>query len=67
MSVFPSKISEMIQLHNRVRKFKLSAIFENEKGESQDFVSISLDAKKKEIITKAKSEILEKLREAEKD
>jgi hypothetical protein len=62
MSVFPFQINEVVRLYNRVSKLNPSAILEKERGEPQDVVNISVEAKKKQILEKARSEVLERIR-----
>ncbi|HET6514370.1 MAG TPA: hypothetical protein VFG09_04360 [Thermodesulfovibrionales bacterium] len=62
MTLFPFQINEVMHLYNRVSKLKPSAILEKEQGEPQDIVLISPEAKKKQILEQAKSEVLERIR-----
>lgn len=64
MTTFPFQINEVIHLYNRVLKLKPSTILEKEQGEPQDIVNISAEAKKRQILEQAKSEVLERIREA---
>lgn len=62
MSILPFQISEVASLYNRVSKLNLSTILEKERGEPQEVVNISSEAKKKQILEKARSEVLERIR-----
>jgi hypothetical protein len=62
MSVFPFQMNEVVRLYNRVSKLNPSTILEKERGEPQDVVNISTEAKKKQILEKARSEVLERIR-----
>ncbi len=60
--IFPAPINEIMQLYNRVKKFKSSNILAQEMRGPQDVVSISEEAKKKQVIKMVKNEVLERLR-----
>jgi len=65
MSVVPFQTNEVLQLYNRIAKLKSSMILEKEdQVEPQDVVNISAEAKKKQILEQAHSEVLERIREA---
>jgi hypothetical protein len=64
MTVFSFQINEVVQLYNRVAKLKPSTILEREHEEPQDIVTISAEGKKKQILAQAKSEVLERIRDA---
>jgi hypothetical protein len=64
MTVFPSQINEVIQIYNRVAKLKPSALVGKEHDGPQDAVTISAEAKKKQILSQAKDEVLERIRDA---
>jgi hypothetical protein len=63
MTVFPFQINEVIHLYNRVSKLKPSMILEKEPEEPADFVQISSEAKKKQVLDLAKNEVLKRIRE----
>ena len=62
MSIFPFQMNEVVRLYNRVSNLNPSIILEKERGEPQDVVNISAEAKKKQVIEKARSEVLERIR-----
>jgi hypothetical protein len=66
MTIFPNQISEVMHLYNRVAKMKPSTLLEREsEGPGpRDMVSISVEAKKQQILSQAKSEVLERIRDA---
>ncbi len=66
MTIFPNQISEVMHLYNRVAKMKPSTLLERESDSSgpKDMVSISEAAKKQQILSQAKSEVLERIRDA---
>lgn len=57
MTVFPFQINEVAHLYNRLSKLKSPAIRDKEQGEPQDVVSISTEAKKRQVLDQAKSEV----------
>jgi hypothetical protein len=63
MTILPFQINEVMHLYNRVSKLSPSTILDREKDEPQDIVNISPEAKKKQIIQQAKSEVLERVRD----
>lgn len=64
MRVFPFQINEAMHVYNRVLKLKPSVLLEKEQEEPHDIVDISAEARKKQIIGQAKTEVLEKIRKA---
>ena len=62
MTVFPFQINEVMHLYNRVSKLKPSTILEKEQGEPQDVVHISAEAKKRQILDQARTEVLDQIR-----
>ncbi|HAM52151.1 MAG TPA: hypothetical protein DCP92_16220 [Nitrospiraceae bacterium] len=63
MTILPFQINEVMHLYNRVSKLKPSMIIEKEPEEPPDFVQISADAKKKQVLDLAKNEVLKRIRE----
>ncbi|KAF0122589.1 MAG: hypothetical protein FD151_689 [bacterium] len=63
MTIFPFQINEAMHAYNRVSKLKPSVLLEKEQGEPHDIINISAEAKKKQIIGQAKTEVLERIRE----
>ena len=64
MAVVPFQTHEVIQLYNRISKLKPSMILDkDEQVEPQDVVVISAEAKKKQILEQARSEVMERIRE----
>ena len=64
MTVFPFQVNEASHLYNRLSKLKPSAILEKDQGEPQDVVHISPEAKKRQILDQARTEVLEQIRKA---
>ena len=64
MSIFPDQISDIMHLYNRVAKLKPSTLLDREGDAPKDFVNISEEAKKQQILSQAKSEVLERIRDA---
>ena len=62
MMVFPFPLQEVSHLYNRLSKLKPSAIIEKEQSEPQDVVHISAEAKKRQILDQARTEVLEQIR-----
>jgi uncharacterized protein YabN with tetrapyrrole methylase and pyrophosphatase domain len=62
MTVFPFQINEVMHLYNRLSKLKPSTILEKDQGEPQDVVQISAEAKKRQVIDQARSEVMEHIR-----
>jgi hypothetical protein len=62
MTVFPFQIQEVQHLYNRLSKLKPAAILDSEKAEPRDTVSISTEAKKRQILDQARSEVLTQIR-----
>ncbi len=64
MTVLPFQLDEVGKLYSRVSKIKPSTLLEREQNEPQDVVTISAEAKKKQILDQTKSEVLERIRDA---
>jgi len=63
MAIAPFQTTEVVQLYNRIFKLNPSMILDKEeKTEPQDMVKISAEAKKKQIIEQARTEVLERIR-----
>jgi hypothetical protein len=62
MTVFPFQINEVAHLYNRLSKLKPSTILEKEQSEPQDVVSISTEAKKRQILDQTRNEVLTQIR-----
>jgi uncharacterized protein YabN with tetrapyrrole methylase and pyrophosphatase domain len=62
MTVFPFQINEVMHLYNRLSKLKPSTILEKDQEEPQDVVQISAEAKKRQVIDQARSEVMEHIR-----
>ncbi len=63
MTVLPFQINEVMHLYNRVSKLKPSTILEREQHQAQDIVNISPEAKKRQILEQARTEVLERIRD----
>ncbi len=64
MTVLPFQINEVMHLYNRLSKLKPSAILDRDRAEPQDVVNISAEAKKRQILDQARTEVLEQIRKA---
>jgi hypothetical protein len=64
MTVTPFQIHEAMHLYNRLSKLKPSAILETERGEPRDLVNVSAEAKKRQILDQARTEVLDQIRRA---
>jgi len=64
MTVAPFQIHEAVHLYNRLSKLKPSSLLEREQTEPQDVVQISAEAKKRQVLDQARSEVMEKIRQA---
>ena len=64
MTVTPFQIYEAMHLYNRLSKLKPSAILEKERGEPRDVVNVSAEAKKRQILDQARTEVLDHIRRA---
>jgi len=62
MTVFPFQINEVAHLYNKLSKLKPSTILDKEQSEPQDVVSISTEAKKRQIMNQTKNEVLTRIR-----
>jgi len=62
MTDFPFQINEVMHLYNRLSKLKPSAILEKDQIEPQDVVQISVEAKKRQVLDQARSEVMEQIR-----
>jgi hypothetical protein len=62
MTALPFQVNEVMHLFNRLSKLKPSAILEKDQGEPQDVVNISAEAKKRQIMDQARTEVLEQIR-----
>jgi hypothetical protein len=62
MTVFPFQINEVMHLYNRHSKLKPSTILEKDQVEPQDVVQISAEAKKRQVLDQARSEVMEQIR-----
>ena len=62
MTIFPFMTIEVMNLYNRISKLKPSMILEKDQAEQQDSVSISAEAKKKQVLEQARTEVLERIR-----
>jgi len=59
MTVFPFQINEVMHLYNRLSKLKPSTILERDQVEPRDVVQISAEAKKRQVLDQARSEVIE--------
>ncbi len=62
MTVMPFQINEVMHLYNRLSKLKPSAILERDQAEPRDVVNISAEAKKRQVMDQARTEVLEQIR-----
>ncbi|MCX7913856.1 MAG: hypothetical protein N2511_04650 [Thermodesulfovibrionales bacterium] len=64
MTIYPFQLNEANQIYNRLTKLKPSTVLEKELDEPKDIVSISTEAKRRQILEQAKAEALERIRQA---
>lgn len=64
MTIYPFQLNEANNIYNRLSKLKPTTFLEKEIDEPQDIVSISTEAKRRQILEQAKAEALEKIRQA---
>ncbi len=64
MTIYPFQLNEANIIYNRLAKLKPSTFLEKEMDEPQDIVSISTEAKRRQILEQAKAEALEKIKQA---
>ncbi len=63
MTIFPFQFNEVMQVYNRISKLKPSVLLEKGNEEPRDIVNISDDAKKRQMLEQARSEVLERIRD----
>lgn len=65
MTVNPFQINGVANVYNKFLKQRINNLFEKDsKEEPQDFVTISAEAKKRNIIDQAKDEVLKTIKES---
>ena len=64
MTVFPYAANEALHLYSRLSKLKPSMLLEREQNEPHDVVRISAEAKKRQILDQARTEVLAQIRNA---
>lgn len=64
MTVTPFQISEAMHLYTRLAKLKPSTILEKEPSGPMDIVNVSAEAKKRQILDQARTEVMDKIRQA---
>ena len=62
MTVFPFQVNEAMHLYNRLSKLKPSTILDKEQVEPRDVVHISAEAKKRQVLDQARTEVLAQIR-----
>ena len=62
MAIFPYAANEAVHLYNRLSKLKPSTLLNREQNEPQDVVRISAEAKKRQILDQARTEVLAQIR-----
>jgi len=62
MAVFPCQNNEAVHLYTRLSKLKPSMLLDREQSEPQDAVHISAEAKKRQLLGQARSEVLTRIR-----
>ena len=62
MTVFPFQVNEAMHLYNRLSKLKPSTILDKEQAEPRDVVHISAEAKKRQVLDQARTEVLAQIR-----
>jgi predicted acetyltransferase len=64
MTVSPFQMNEVMHIYNRLAKLTPGAILDREQSEPQDVVRISAEAKKRQVLDQARTEVLEQIRNA---
>ncbi len=62
MTAFPFQINEVMHVYNRLSKLRPSSILEKDQAEPQDVVQISAEAKKRQVLEQARSDVMEQIR-----
>ena len=62
MTAFHFQINEVHHLYNRLSKLRPSTILEKDQTEPQDIVQISAEAKKRQVLDQARSDVMEQIR-----
>ena len=62
MTVFPFQLHEVMCLHKRLSTLKPSALLDMKQAEPGDGVRISAEAKKRQILDQARTEVLHQIR-----
>jgi len=60
MTIFPFPINEAAQVYNKASRLKPSAAPEKERGGPRDVVNISDEAKRRQALDQARSEVLDR-------
>jgi hypothetical protein len=64
MTILPQQITDVMRLYTRVAKMRPSALLNREPATAKDIVNISDEAKKQQILSQAKNEVLATIRGA---
>ncbi len=64
MTIFPHQIGDAVHLYSRVSKLKPSVLLERDNEPSRDRISISDEAKKQQVLSQAKTDVLDRIRNA---
>jgi hypothetical protein len=62
-TIFPHLVKEVIDNYGKMSRMRPLPVQENEREDLRDVVSISTEAKRRQILNQAKSEVLERIRE----
>jgi uncharacterized protein YabN with tetrapyrrole methylase and pyrophosphatase domain len=63
MTIFPHLVKEVIDNYGKMSRARPQPFHENEREDLRDIVSISMEAKRRQILDQAKTEVLERIRE----
>jgi hypothetical protein len=62
MKIFAHAANETVHLYSRLSKLKPSTLLDREQNEPQDVVRISAEAKKRQVLDQARTDVLAQIR-----
>lgn len=65
MTINPFQVNGVANIYNKYLKQRVSEIIDREREEPEDLVSISAEARKRNLIDQAKEEVLKTIKESE--
>lgn len=63
MTIFPYLVKEVIDNYGKVSRMRPLPVQESDREDLRDIVNISTEAKRRQILDQAKTEVLERIRE----